>query len=78
MSNATLTFSQLYPGDRFNLQDDDRLFTKLDNTTAREHSTHSINLKEEGYGYTEDPVQTISADSPVSYIPVGGPLRVSG
>ncbi|TWI54924.1 hypothetical protein IQ22_01829 [Pseudomonas duriflava] len=77
--NATLiTFAQLCPGDRFTLQDDDRLFTKLSDTTAREHSTHSINLKEEGFGYQEDSVQTITAETNVNYVPVDGPLRVSG
>jgi hypothetical protein len=73
-----ITFAQLRPGDRFTLQDDDRLFTKLSDTTAREHSTHSINLKEEGFGYKEDPIETMPAETPVEYVPVGGPLRVSG
>ncbi|MFK4133129.1 hypothetical protein ACI2KR_12730 [Pseudomonas luteola] len=79
MSTAvTITFAQLCPGDRFTLQDDDRLFTKLSDTSAREHSTHSINLKEEGFGYQDDPVQDLPSETPVEYVPVGGPLRVSG
>ena len=38
MNHPTLTFAQLHPGDRFTLPADHRLFTKLTDSTAREHS----------------------------------------
>ncbi|CAG8863686.1 hypothetical protein PS627_00624 [Pseudomonas fluorescens] len=73
-----LTFLSLYPGDRFTTATDDRLFTKLSDRHAREHSVHSINLKEEGFGYGEDEIVMFPADTPVCYVPIGGPLRVGG
>lgn len=76
--STTLTFLSLYPGDRFTTATDDRLYTKLSNHQAREHSVHSINLKEEGFGYGEDKIVTFSTETPVRYVPVGGPLRVGG
>lgn len=63
MNHPTLTFAQLHPGDRFTLPADHRLFTKLTDSTAREHSVHSINLKEEGYGYAEDPIKNLPGGS---------------
>jgi hypothetical protein len=78
MNHPALTFAQLHPGDRFTQPADHRLFTKLTDNTAREHSVHSINLKEEGFGYTEDPIETLPEDAPVEYVPVGGPLRAGG
>jgi hypothetical protein len=78
MNHPTLTFAQLHPGDRFTLPADHRLFTKLTDSTAREHSVHSINLKEEGYGYAEDPIKNLPGEAPIEYVPVGGPLRAGG
>lgn len=76
--STTLTFLSLYPGDRFTTATDDRLYTKLSDHQAREHSVHSINLKQEGFGYDEDEIVTFSAETLVHYVPVGGPLRVGG
>ena len=78
MNHPTLTFAQLHPGDRFTLPADHRLFTKLTDSTAREHSVHSINLKEEGYGYAEAPIKNLPGEAPIEYVPVGGPLRAGG
>jgi len=77
-TSTSLTFSSLYPGDRFSTGADERLYTKLTDDQAREHSVHSINLKEEGFGYTDDEIVTFTAQTPVRYVPVAGPLRVGG
>lgn len=77
--STPLTFARLHLGDRFTLIDSgQRLFTKVADDRAREHGVHSINLKEEGYGQADDPVVPLAGDTPVAYVPVGGPLRVGG
>lgn len=63
-----IKFEELTVGDRFNALN--TIWTKLSATTARKHSTTSIELGSKGYGYIGDSICSFELEERVEFLPV--------